>query len=166
MEEKNIITYFTYGDYNKLIVYLENDDLNHVYFDIINGDKKITKYLPIHDAELLSDGINNAIEDLNFIHQKQLNDKLIEVRRLIRLFYELNYEDVKNTFILDTITNIGFYPKDDKYVVTIKTHRPGMIIGVHGKDINRLTEYLNKFDDIFDMSIEIKIIEDKLWNVY
>ena len=80
--------------------------------------------------------------------------------RLIRTHYMYN-ADIDYT---DIITDVKFEEKDNEYVVTIITHRPGLIIGYHGKDIDNLTAYLNRFKDVYDKPITVKIDECKLWS--
>lgn len=50
------------------------------------------------------------------------------------------------------------YSNSDKIFVTISTLRPGLVIGFHGKDIDRLTEILTTY---FGQQVEIQINEVK-----
>lgn len=88
-------------------------------------------------------------------------------------FYNLNVvlDPVTNQFdlagydadltTLYSITNItSTYNSSGKLVVTITTHRPGMIIGKGGKRLNALQTWL-EFDLVTDVKVQLE--ESKLW---
>jgi len=60
-----------------------------------------------------------------------------------------------------SITDVEVESNKTGMVIIITTNRPGILIGKGGKDINHLTEYLNKQ---FKVNIQLKIKECKLWH--
>ena len=86
-----------------------------------------------------------------------------EIRKLIYDYY----------FIINEYTNILSYvtkvevskSKKRGLIILIESHRPGLLIGKGGKDINGFKEFLIKELKRNDVSIDLK--ECKLWhNLY
>jgi len=73
------------------------------------------------------------------------------------LFY--SYHGYSKT--LTDITNVRFFETKEYYTVEITTHRPGIVIGKGGRDIDELEKYLN--DDCFNKPVKILLLECQLW---
>lgn len=83
----------------------------------------------------------------------------VKYRRSIRLCFIIEKYRYGNT-----ITSINVFKKKDKTTIIIETHTPHILIGLRGKFIKGLTNYLIK--DLKE-DIEIKVVECGLWdNLY
>ncbi len=60
----------------------------------------------------------------------------------------------------DTISDIKVKMYLNKYVMTVRTHRPGILIGKAGRFIDGLQKRLTEEHEFL---VEIKIVEDKMW---
>ena len=77
-------------------------------------------------------------------------------------FFELRLRDEKLTPInYQDITDFKVINDKEVMVVFIKTIRPGVLIGYHGEQINKLTEYMEKE---YGKAVDIKLEEDNTWN--
>ena len=86
---------------------------------------------------------------------KKENDFLRnEFISFIKIYYDELY------FNKTIITDIKAEEKTKEYILHITTHRPGILIGKQGRDIERLNSYLNKN---FNKPVRIIIIENTLW---
>lgn len=64
----------------------------------------------------------------------------------------------------ECITDIKVIKKGDSTNVVITTHRPGILIGKGGRDIDDLKLCLQ---EEFGQNLEIRIVENKMWyNLY
>lgn len=77
------------------------------------------------------------------------------------LRFAAEYNDILNNYSLQTIADIKFKVGKDEIEFIIKTHRPGVFIGVHGSTIDVLEAYINKVFTSKDKSLQnlpVKII--------
>ena len=81
-----------------------------------------------------------------------------EVRKLIYDYYFIIKE---YTNILNYITKVEVSKSKKGVTILIESHRPGLLIGKGGKDINGFKEFLIKELKRNDVSIDLK--ECKLW---
>ena len=78
------------------------------------------------------------------------------LRGLSDFFYHKDMEHTKSMICSVNVIEFG-----DFVVVSIETHRPGLIIGKGGETIGELTEWLT--DDL-EKEVKIHLTESKLWN--
>lgn len=76
--------------------------------------------------------------------------------KFIRLYFDVN--DMSHA--LTTITDVEVKKTDKKTIITIETHRPGIIIGKMGRTIDGLSKYLKVH---INEDIQINLKESKLW---
>lgn len=81
-----------------------------------------------------------------------------EVRKLIYDYYFIINE---YTNILSYVTKVEVSKSKKGVTILIESHRPGLLIGKGGKDINGFKEFLIKELKRNDVSIDLK--ECKLW---
>lgn len=85
-----------------------------------------------------------------------------EVRKLIYDYYFIIKE---YTNILNYITKVEVSKSKKGVTILIESHRPGLLIGKGGKNINELKEFLFKEFNRKDIYVDLK--ECKLWyNLY
>ena len=86
----------------------------------------------------------------------------IDSKQVRRLFYYYYFNIKERTAIPSYVTKIEVTESKTKGMsILIETHRPGLIIGKGGSDINGFKEYVCKELNKTDVQIDLK--ECKLW---
>lgn len=115
------------------------------------------------------------------VYKNKFTDKLEvenlclkEVKKLLRIYFDYVCEDKDKYFIKMFITDVkvDFDTRLRSLKVTLVTHKPGLIIGVGGKHMDRLRDYLKKhivdtstvyIDELNIFELKLQIEENKLW---
>jgi len=108
--------------------------------------------------ETLEHRLNCSIKCVPNYTQSQL-EFIRDFKTAFRLFYE---EDAPTVYKLG-ITNIEFDFSKPNIEVVIELIKPGILIGKGGRNIDKLTSYLNNY---LDTTLKINIVESKLWHSY
>jgi len=88
------------------------------------------------------------------------NKILKELKKWLSVFWSEDYSGFYSN-IPTTITDLKITSiTPTEITLQITTHRPGLIIGKAGKDINELSEYLNR---MMDKKVIIDLKESDLW---
>ena len=87
----------------------------------------------------------------------------LEFIRDFKAGFKLFYEEDVTTFYKLGITNIQFDFSKPNIEVVIELIKPGILIGKGGRNIDKLTSYLNNY---LDTTLKINIVESKLWHNY
>ena len=88
---------------------------------------------------------------------------LIEVKKAIYFFYyDLDMGGGK-PHQLQNISDIKIEETDEQIQIIIYAHYPGIIIGLHGKDYDRLVEWLKRQLNMFNKEIYIVLKDDEFW---
>lgn len=83
----------------------------------------------------------------------------IESKPYRKLIYQyFNYEEWSYE---TSITYVKAFKKENKIIIEIETHRPGMLIGKSGVFINGLRKYL---EEETKENVEIDLRECKMWH--
>ena len=86
----------------------------------------------------------------------------IDSKQVRKLFYDYYFTIKQSTTLPNYVTKVEVTESKVKGMsILIETHRPGLIIGKGGKDINGFKEFLCKELNRDDVHIDLKVC--KLW---
>jgi len=106
--------------------------------------------------------INKIFKNLKkFLNEKEVNSKQIKI--FISTYYMYREGFNQNPIELYFICDVKTFKRGtrNKLYVEITTTKPGVLIGEYGKNIDDLTNYLNRFIDKFNVKKIIVTIKEK-----
>jgi len=116
----------------------------------------------IDGGETRRDGKWTCLDCITIGKEKLFQDKKLnrtddkEFRKTLKQFLDCHFtEKSKNPTMFLNVTDIEVAELDDRFIVRVTSHRPGILIGLHGSDADAMENWMNVH--MFHVLKEIKI---------